>query len=322
MLQPQKQLKTHHVPAKIGLYFRSAAADSSGDDSERKLGKHLTILVTGARGMIGSVLVRELLSRGFTVVGVGRSGEACSQDRWHYFSTDLADKSKLQEIIESMRVDRVIHLAALAHREGQENLTWERYQRENVECARNVFSCAGSRPVLFISTIDVYGFFDGCDPVTAETIPRPVSDYGKSKLLAEQECQKLPHYTIFRLSPVYTPENTRDIQKRYYLRYPRLAYQVGKGSSFEVLNVELAAKSMADWCSQAPQNDIRILKDPNYLWTPAMIQQEQQAGRASLVLHVPVWCVSLGYGILKAVLGENEKTYLLNKLVHPLRTRD
>jgi hypothetical protein len=77
---------------------------------------------------------------------------------------------------------------------------------------------------------------------------------------------------------------------------------------------------MADWCAQEPRNSTRIIKDPTLLWTPDAIRAEKAAGRARLVLPVPELCVNVGYAVLKAVLGENEKTYLLNKLVHPLRT--
>lgn len=280
----------------------------------------MTILVTGAKGMIGSALVKELLSRGYAVVGVGRSGEAFTQGGYRYVKADLAERGKLRQIVEENRVDRIIHLAALAHAENQADLSWARYRRENVDCAKNVFSCAGDRPVLLISTIDVYGFYHGGAPVTADTPVAPVSDYGKSKALAERECQLLRRYDIFRLSPVYTPDNRRDIQKRYYLRYPSLAYQVGRGTAFEVLAVERAVKAMADWCETEPQNTVRILKDPAYLWTPDSIRTEKAAGRARFVLHVPALCVDAGYRVLKAALGENEKTYLINKLAHPLRT--
>ncbi len=280
----------------------------------------MTILVTGARGMIGSALVKTLLSRGFSVIGIGRSGDETRDSRYSFIRADLSDKRRLQTIIDANHVDRIIHLAALAHREGQENLTWERYYCENVENAKHVFSCAGDRPVLFVSTIDVYGFFDGGRPVSAETPINPVSDYGKSKALAERECQLLHHYSIFRLCPVYTPENKRDIQKRYYLKSPVLAYQVGKGTAFEVLDINLAVNAMADWCAEEPQNDIRIIKDPGLLWTPDYIKSERAAGRARIVLRIPTWCVNTGYAVLKTMLGENEKTYLLNKLVHPLRT--
>lgn len=280
----------------------------------------MTILVTGARGMIGSVVVKELLARGYTVVGLGRSGEDTERGSYRFVKADLADREGLRKILEEQKVERVIHLAALAHAENGQDLSWERYKRENVDCAKNVFVCAGERPVLFVSTIDVYGFFDGGRPVSVETPASPVSDYGKSKALAERECQLLHHYDIFRLCPVYTAENKRDIQKRYYLKYPALAYQVGRGTAFEVLDVNRAAKAMADWCGLAPTNAIRILKDPELLWTPDALKAERQAGRAGFVLHVPQFCVDLGYRVLKGVLGENEKTYLINKLAHPLRT--
>ena len=280
----------------------------------------MTILVTGARGMIGSALVKELLARDYRVIGVGRSGEETAQGDYRFFRADLSDRERLREIVESEKVDRIIHLAALAHRDGMENLTWERYKRDNVDSAKNVFTCASDRPVLFISTIDVYGFYRGGHPVNALTPVAPVSDYGKSKALAERECQLLQFYDIFRLCPVYTPENKRDIQKRYYLKYPALAYQVGRGTAFEVLSIERAVKAMADWCASECTNSIRILKDPDLLWTPDMIKAEKKAGRAKLVLHVPAWCVDIGSRVLEAVLGENEKTYLINKLAHPLRT--
>ena len=282
----------------------------------------MTILVTGARGMIGSALVKELLARGYTVIGVGRSGEEQREGSFQFYPLDLCELESLRAFFASHSIDRVIHLAALAHRDGLRDLSWESYKRANVDAARNVFSCAGSRPVLFISTIDVYGFYDGGQPLGPETPPAPVSDYGKSKALAERECQLLPHYDIFRLSPVYTPDNKRDIQKRYYLKYPNLAYCVGKGSSFEVLDIDRAVKAMADWCGAQPDNTVHILKDPALLWTPDSIRAEKAAGRARIVLHVPAWCVSTGTAVLTALLGRNEKTYLLNKLVHPLRTKE
>ena len=282
----------------------------------------MTILVTGANGMIGSKLVNGLLEAENTVIGIDRSGEDSYSENLYFYKTDLTDRKRLKAIIDRHQVDRIIHLAALAHTEGEEDLSWERYKSINVDCAENVFSAAGERPVLFISTIDVYGFFDGKKPVNSETPLHPVSSYAKSKAMAEAECRKLKRYTIFRLSPVYTDTIKRDIQKRYYLKYPNIAYRIGKGTGYEVLNIKLAVAAMVNWCNEEPGNDIRILKDEKLLWTSDCLKAEKTAGRARFIFYCPQWAVNLGYVVLKRILGENEKTYLLNKAVHPLRSED
>ena len=280
----------------------------------------MTVLVTGAKGMIGSQLVKGLLDAGYAVIGVDRIGdETCGGNYCHY-KADLADKERLRVIADSNKVDRFIHLAALAHTDGETDLSWERYKHINVDCAKNVFEVAGDRPVLFISTVDVFGFYDGKEPVNGESELHPVSNYGKSKALAEEECKKLPHYTIFRFSPVYTDTVKRDIQKRYYLKYPNLAYQIGKGTAYEVINVKCAVSEMVAWCTQEPRNNTRIIKDEQLLWSPDCIKAEKAEGRAKIILRFPQWMVNCGYAVLKGILGENEKTYLLNKAVHPLRT--
>lgn len=280
----------------------------------------MKILVTGAKGMIGSQLVQGLIEAGYEVVGVDLVGDEINDQRHKHVRVDLADKDGLQKVVEENGVDRIIHLAALAHTGNQTDLSWERYKHINVDCARNVFEVAQEKPVLFISTVDVFGFYDGKSMVNGDTPIRPVSNYGKSKALAEEECKKLKHFSIFRFSPVYTDEIKRDIQKRYYLKYPRIAYRIGKGSSYEILNIKKAVTEMVAWCNVMPNNEVRIIKDDQMMWTPDYIKAEKENGNAKIVLWFPAWLVNAGYLVLKAIFGENEKTYLINKAVHPLRT--
>lgn len=281
----------------------------------------MKILVTGSKGMIGSRLVESLLAAGHFVVGIDVVCTETIEDNYCQYRVDLADKEKLQKIIGSGKIDRIIHLAGLAHTEGESNLTWERYEYVNIKCAKNVFEIAEDRPVLFISTVDVFGFYDGRNPVDESSPIKPVTNYGKSKALAEVECKKVKHFSIFRFSPVYTDEIKRDIQKRYYLKYPNIAYRIGTGSEYEVLDVKKAVKAMADWCEVEPKNDVTIIKDEKNMWTPDCIKVEKENGRARFVLKFPKKLIHLGYAILKGIFGENEKVYLLNKAVYPLRSK-
>lgn len=268
--------------------------------------------------MIGLHLVKGLLDAGYEVVGLDRSSDKGSGENYRQYTVDLTDKNRLEAIVEETKPDRVIHLAALAHASDGKAFTWEDYKHLNVDCAKNVFEASGDIPVLFISTVDVLGFTTGV--VNASTPMKPVSNYGRSKMMAEQEVSKKERYDIFRFSPVYTDTVKRDIQKRYYLKYPTIAYQIGKGTEYEILNVDKAVKSMVDWCLEKPKNAVRIIKDEKRMWTPDYIRAEKEAGRAKIVLRVPVWMVNCGYTVLKGITGENKYTYLLNKAVHPLRS--
>lgn len=277
-----------------------------------------TILITGASGMVGSATVKGILQAGYRVVGIDRVDRYEQHDCYTHCVVDLSDKEALQKVMEEYGVDRVIHLAALAHAVEGQTFTWDDYHHLNVECAANLFEAAGTRPVLFISTVDVYGF--ARTVVDAETPPQPISHYAKSKAMAETLCQRLPCYSIFRLSPVYTDTVKRDIQKRYYLKYPRIAYRIGKGTEYEILNIRNAVQAMVEWCEEQPRNDVRVIKDPHRMNTAHYIRDEKAEGRARWVLYFPKWMIQIGYTVLTAIFGKNEHTYLLHKAVYPLRS--
>jgi len=279
----------------------------------------MRILVTGSMGMIGKCLVKSLVDEGYEVIGLDKVGDSFKDGSYFYQVVDLDNKEALKKIINKYHVNRIIHLAALAHETRRDYSTWDNYKHINVECAKNVFQIAGDIPVLFISTVDVFGFNNG-KRVTTETKIHPVTFYGKSKAMAESECKKIKYYDIFRFSPVYTDSIKRDIQKRYYLKYPLIAYQIGNGKEYEVLNVKKAVSEMTDWCKLKPSNSIKIIKDEKNMSTLECIKLEKMEDRAKIVLYFPDWMINVAYRIIKGITGENKFTYLLNKAVSPLRS--
>lgn len=281
----------------------------------------MNILVTGSAGMIGSYVVKGLIEKGHKVIGVDRR---MSKTQYHGFAQvilDLSSKSSVMQLFEEVKIDRAIHLAALAHTAGMKNLTWETYRKINIECAENVFeACAKHNiPVLFISTVDAIGMVKGL--ITPETGLNPISNYGKSKAIAEGRLKKIcTVWNIYRFSPVYTPEIKRDIEKRYYLKYPNWAYKIGDGGKFEVLNIRGAVDSMVNWVDKKVDNTIHVIKDKDLLDINDLIKAEMAEGRAKHVLLFPRWMVVCGYYMIKLVFGKSNKTYLVFKALWPFRT--
>ncbi len=277
----------------------------------------MKILVTGSKGMIGSYVVRGLCSAGFNVIGADRT-ETDDSTSYIHCRVDINDAIAVQNVFQKFAIDKVVHLAALAHSVNGRGYTWERYKKNNVDGALNVFNAAVAIPVLFTSTVDVYGFVSGV--VNQFTLPQPVSYYAKSKLLAENECKKLKQYDIFRLSPVYTDDIKRDIQKRYYLRYPNIAYIIGNGMEYEILNISMLVNEIIAWCKNSPNNGIKILKDSKYMKTTNYIAAEQREGRANIVIRCPKVVAEFLYLLTRTLTGRNRYTYLLHKALRPIRS--
>lgn len=283
----------------------------------------MNILVTGSAGMIGSYVVKGLIEEGHSVVGVDRVKPKETLNGLKPVILDLSSKDDVMKVFGENKIDRCIHLAALAHTKGVADTSWEAFKKVNVDCAVNLFeACAKNNvPVLFISTVDAIGMVKGL--IKPFTELNPISNYGKSKALAEGRLKAIcKMWNIYRFSPVYTPEVKRDIEKRYYLKYPNWAYKIGKGGQFEVLNVTGAVAAMVDWVDKKVDNTIHVIKDPELLDINDLIKLEKAEGRAKHVLQFPRWMVVCGYYAIKLVFGKSNKTYLVFKALWPFRTTE
>ena len=283
----------------------------------------MNILVTGSAGMIGSYVVKGLIDKGHAVIGVDRVKPKVEYPGLTPIVLDLSSMDEVMRVFVDSKIDRCIHLAALAHTAGVKDTSWEAFKRVNVDMAENVFeACAMNNvPVLFISTVDAIGMVKGI--ITPDTELNPISNYGKSKAMAETRLKAICNvWNIYRFSPVYTQDVKRDIEKRYYLKYPDWAYLIGDGQQFEVLNVRKAVASMVDWVCKNVDNTIHIIKDEELLDSAKVIAEERTEGRAKHVLKFPRWMVVCGYYVIKLVFGKSNKTYLVFKALWPFRTSE
>lgn len=289
--------------------------------TKRLINKKMNILVTGSAGMIGGYVVKGLIEKGHKVVGADLRMSEKKTSGFAQVILDLSSKDAIMKLFQEIKIDRVIHLAALAHTKGVKDTSWEAFKRINVDCAENLFEVCSKYnvPILFISTVDAIGMVKGL--ITPETERNPISNYGKSKAIAESRLKEICKvWNIYRFSPVYTPEIKRDIEKRYYLKYPNWAYKIGEGGKFEVLNVTGAVSAMVDWVDKEVDNTIHVIKDAELLDINDLIAKEKAAGRAKHVLWFPRWIVLCGYYCIKLFFGKSNKTYLVFKALWPFRT--
>lgn len=144
------------------------------------------ILVTGASGYLGSSLCLELVNRGYSVVGSMRT----PQDKYLFPSVyaELTPDFDWSAALKDVSV--VIHCAAHVHIfRSDMHSAHDLFHEINVLGTLNLAvqaKEAGIRRFIFISTIGVNGDTTLKDCAFSESdIPRPNSDYSRSKLKAE-----------------------------------------------------------------------------------------------------------------------------------------
>ncbi len=151
------------------------------------------ILVIGSTGQIGSELtlaLRDSYGPGNVVAG-GHKRKPSSerlQDSGPYEIADCLAPEALAALIERYRIDTIYHLAALLSATSEKNpkLAWE----VNIQGLINVLDLAKSYQcaVFFPSSIGVFGDSTPKDNTPQDTIQRPSTIYGITKLTGELLC--------------------------------------------------------------------------------------------------------------------------------------
>ena len=162
-------------------------------------------LVTGGTGFIGYHLIQELIERSWQVKCLVRKTSVIPDEflgQVEFNTGDLTHRASLGEI---NNVDVVFHLAG-AIKAG----SLEGFKRVNTEGTRNlvkaVSSGSNSPKLVFVSSMAAGGPSQSRKPLSENTEPKPVSNYGKSKLLAEQVVEDSDlNYVIIRPAAVYGP---------------------------------------------------------------------------------------------------------------------
>jgi UDP-glucose 4-epimerase len=147
----------------------------------------MRLLITGARGFVGSSLAQRAAKRGFEVLGIGRTSQAPLDWPGSYVWADVA-LSDLTPIVNGFQPDLVVHCAGSASVSGSLAAPLDDLRATVLTFANTLEGIRRSdvRPFLiFPSSAAVYGN-PAQLPIREEEPCRPISPYGFHKLAAEQ----------------------------------------------------------------------------------------------------------------------------------------
>jgi UDP-glucose 4-epimerase len=146
------------------------------------------IFVTGGAGYIGSHTCLALAEKGYTPVVLRQSRQWSPRlVQWGPFEQgDVRDRARLEQVIGSYRPAAIVHFAGLI--EVAESVANPiAFFDHNVTGSLNLFAAAlkgGIDKVVFSSSCATYGIPQEI-PMREDHPQKPISPYGKSKLLVE-----------------------------------------------------------------------------------------------------------------------------------------
>jgi nucleoside-diphosphate-sugar epimerase len=260
------------------------------------------VLITGANGFIGQVLVRTLKEKGCSVTALLRNEREGAWDDALY-----GDIRTPLSVPDSSRCDTVFHLAGKAHALSEHAGEQAEYQAVNTEGTRNVLELAkkmGAEHFIYFSSVKAMGEVGQGQDETSSCDPR--TPYGISKLAAEKlvlEGGYVPHPVVIRPTMVYgpgakgyLPQMIRFVQKGIF---PPLSPEVkNKRSMVHVQDLVRAAIAAAKKPEATGQ--VYIVSDGRQYST----HDVYAAIRRALGKNVPGWSVPHGMLSGAARLGD------------------
>jgi UDP-glucose 4-epimerase len=173
------------------------------------------VLITGASGFLGYHIIHSAIEKGLEVFAAVRENSNIEHLKGlplQYLFLKYNDVEDMARQLAENKIDYIIHAAGVTKAIKQEE-----YNKVNASFTLHLAKAAEQqgnnfKKLVFISSLAALGPLGEYDKeITEQTIPNPVTAYGRSKLLAEKNLENctIP-ITILRPTAIYGPRD-RDI---------------------------------------------------------------------------------------------------------------
>jgi nucleoside-diphosphate-sugar epimerase len=290
------------------------------------------VFITGASGFIGYHLVKEALGKGMEVHAavrptsdleflkkLAKDPKTGQPAALQIVNADFSSREKLKDLLEAGGYTYIIHAAGVTKEK-----TAAAYNLVNAEYSLNLAQAAMSADIplkrfVFLSSLAAIGpiGYSEQQPITESTLPGPVTDYGKSKLLAEQyleDVSGLP-LTIIRPTAVYGPG-----EKDLFVLFKTLsggldAYIGNKPQRLSFVYVkDLVAATLSALTENKKDVTVYNISDGNAYDRYALADRFKEiSGKNVFRTHLPIILVKWLAGLLDIIYSFSSKTPVLNR---------
>lgn len=270
-----------------------------------------TVLVTGGNGFIGKRLTDALLQQGYKVRVVSRRApkkQPVNPDV-SIVKANYQNAASLQKAMEGCHA--VYHLAAAIF-----GFQYADFEKANARATQNMADAANRTPGLerfiYVSSLAASGYaLDAAHPRTETDEPKPVSDYGITKLAGEKAVQTLKpsvKWTIVRPPIVYGKNDSGVSKIAAWVRRGLMVNTSGKGLFSFVYVDDLVAALAAIPKTPGTENQIFfVCEEQTYPWPDFIGKMAKAMGvRKPYMPNAPLWALHLAaalYSLAARVTG-------------------